>query len=58
MPVGMLSGKQNVDLYMTFVDLAKTFDTVSRDGLWKIMAACVHSYGYVKMVENTLNYFR
>ena len=23
---------------MTFVDLTKAFDTVSRDGLWKIMA--------------------
>ena len=30
--------EQNVDLYMTFVDLTKTFDTVSRDGLWKIIA--------------------
>ena len=30
--------EQNVDLNMTFVDLTKTFDTVSRDGLWKIMA--------------------
>ena len=30
--------EQNVDLYMTFVDLTKPFDTVSRDGLWKIMA--------------------
>ena len=27
--------EQNVDLYMTFVDLTKAFDTVSRDGLWK-----------------------
>ena len=26
--------EQNVDLYMTFVDLTKAFDTVSRDGLW------------------------
>ena len=25
-------------LYMTFVDLIKAFDTVSREGLWKIMA--------------------
>ena len=24
-------------LYMTFVDLTKAFDTVSREGLWKIM---------------------
>ena len=30
--------KQNVDLYMTFVDLNKAFDTVSREGLWKITA--------------------
>ena len=30
--------EQNVDLYMTFVDLTKAFDTVSRGGLWKIMA--------------------
>ena len=30
--------EQKVDLYMTFVDLTKAFDTVSREGLWKIMA--------------------
>ena len=30
--------EQNEDLYMTFIDLTKAFDTVSRDGLWKIMA--------------------
>ena len=30
--------RANVDLYMTFVDLPNAFDTVSRDGLWKIMA--------------------
>ena len=29
---------QNVDLYMTFVDLTSAFDTVNRDGLWKITA--------------------
>ena len=29
--------EHNVDLYMTLVDLTKAFDTVSRDGLWKIM---------------------
>ena len=36
-----LQGKcqeQNVDLYMTLVDLTKAFDTVSCDELWKIMA--------------------
>ena len=30
--------EENVDLYMTFVELTKAFDTVSREGLWKIMA--------------------
>ena len=29
--------EQNVGLYMKCVDLTKAFDTVSRDGLWKIM---------------------
>ena len=27
-----------MDLYMTFVDLTKAFDTVSHESLWKIMA--------------------
>ena len=26
-----------MNLHITFVDLTKAFDTVSRDGLWKIM---------------------
>ena len=30
--------EQNVDLYMTFVDLTKAIDTASREGLWKSMA--------------------
>ena len=30
--------EQNKALYSTFVDLTKAFDTVSREGLWKIMA--------------------
>ena len=29
--------KQHPELYTTLVDLAKAFDTVSREGLWKIM---------------------
>ena len=40
---------QEIDLNMTFVDLTKAFDTVSRDGLWKIMAVWlstqIHSKG-------------
>ena len=30
--------EQNADVFSTFVDLTKVFDTVSREGLWKIMA--------------------
>ena len=29
--------EQNMGLYAAFVDLTKTFDTVSRNGLWKIL---------------------
>ena len=30
--------EQNVDVYSTYVDLTKAFDTVSRECLWRIMA--------------------
>ena len=30
--------EQNMGLYAAFVDLTKAFDTVSHDGLWKILA--------------------
>ena len=30
--------EQHCDLYSAFIDLTKAFDTVSREGLWKIMA--------------------
>jgi hypothetical protein len=30
--------EQNTSLFSTYVDLTKAFDTVSREGLWKIMA--------------------
>ena len=43
--------EQNVDLYMTFVDLTKAFDTVSRDGLWKIMAKFGCPPRYIAMVR-------
>ena len=32
--------EQRQDLYLAFVDLAKAFDTVNREMLWKIMAKC------------------
>ena len=30
--------EQNMDLYMAFIDLTKAFDTVSRAGLWSLLA--------------------
>ena len=30
--------EQNMSLYAAFIDLTKAFDTLSRDGLWKILA--------------------
>ena len=42
--------EQNVDLYMTFVDLTKEFETVNRDGLWKIMAMFGCPPRYLAMV--------
>ena len=43
--------EQNVDLYMAIVDLTKAFDTVSRDGLWKIMAKFGCPPRYIAMVR-------
>ena len=43
--------EQNLDLYMTFVDLTKAFDTVSRDGLWEIMAKFGCPPRYIAMVR-------
>ena len=42
--------EQNVDLYMTFVDLTKAFDTVSHEVLWKIMAKFVCLAKFIAMV--------
>ena len=39
--------EHNVDLYMTFVDLTKAFDTVSRNRPYKIMA----KFGRLTMVQ-------
>ena len=43
--------EQNVDLYMTFVDLIKAFDTVIREGLWKIMAKFGCPAKFIAMVR-------
>ena len=43
--------EQNVDLYMIFVDLTKAFDTVSREGLCKIMAKFGCPSKFIAMVR-------
>ena len=43
--------EQNVDLYMTLVDLTKAFDTVSREELWKIMAKFGCPAKFIAMVR-------
>ena len=43
--------EQNMDLYMTFVDLPKAFDTVSREGHWKIMAKFGCPAKFIAMVR-------
>ena len=43
--------ERNIDLYMTFVDLTKASDTVSREGLWKIMAEFGCPAKFIAMVR-------
>ena len=43
--------EQNKGLYMTFVGLTKAFDTVSREGLWKIMAQFGCPTKFIAMVR-------
>ena len=42
--------EQNKRLYVTFVDLSKAFDTVSRSGLWLIMERLGCPPKFLKMV--------
>ena len=43
--------EQHMDLYTTFVDLTKAFDTVSREGLWRIMAKFGCPPKFINMVR-------
>ena len=43
--------EQNIDLYSTYVDLTKAFDTVSREGLWKIMVKYGHPRKFIAIVR-------
>ena len=45
------SMEQRQDLYITFFDLNKAFDSVSRKGLWKILAKFGCPEKFVKMVR-------
>ena len=40
-----------MNLYMTFVNLTKAFDTVSREALWKIMAKFGCPAKFIAMVR-------
>ena len=42
--------EQTMDLYMTFINLAKVFDIVSHDGLWKIMTKFGCPSSFIAMV--------
>ena len=44
--------EQDVDLYITFVELTKAFDTVSRDGIWKIMTKFGCPPRFITMVRH------
>ena len=43
--------EQNMALYMTFIDLTKAFETVSREGLWKIIAKFGCPTKFIAMVR-------
>ena len=45
--------EQNTDLYSTYVDLTKAFDTVSREGLWKIMSKYLFIYFHLLSLSGT-----
>ena len=44
--------EQNLDLYMVFVDLTKPFDSVNREGLWKLYLKAGYPLGVIKMIRS------
>ena len=44
--------EQHQDLYMLFIDLTKAFDTVSRPGLWSILAKLGCPPNFIRMVRS------
>ena len=47
--------EQNTDLYSIYVDQTKTFDMVSRDGLWRIMAKYGCSEKFITIIKQFHN---
>jgi exonuclease III len=43
--------EQHRDVYLAFIDLTKAFDSVCRDGLWKIMAKIGCPNKFIKIVQ-------
>jgi len=44
--------EQNADLFSIYIDLTKAFDTVSREGLWKVMAKYGCPKKFISMVQH------
>lgn len=42
---------QHQELYMTFLDLSKAFDTVDRLTLWKILEKAGYLTKFIKMIQ-------
>jgi len=44
--------EQQQDLYMIFIDLTKTFDTVHREGLWKVLRKIGCTEKFIRVIRN------
>ena len=47
--------EQNMGIYAAFVDLTKTFGTVSHDGLWKILARLGYPPKFLTILRQLIN---
>lgn len=44
--------EKNLDLYISFVDVTKNFDTVSRKGLWKLLLKAGYPPNVIKIIRS------
>ena len=44
--------EQQQDLYMIFIDLTKAFDTVHREGLWKVLRKIGCTEKFIRVIRN------